>query len=241
MPGQPPQQEAPKVYTLTPGATFNVAVKVTKNYDTLREAEASTVMDAVNAAPEWALPLMGDLVFKYQDGPGHDELAERAVFGLRPELQAKLSGGPGAQVQMLQQQIQQLQQALQSKVAEKQAEGQLDLQKEQMKQQGDTQRLQMELQAKERLALVNQLAALAAVDAKVDAENARTEVDAAIARVDKELNIRKQAVDHAQERLTQQADQQHEGATLALEHAHEINLQALQAQQQPAEPTQGEA
>jgi hypothetical protein len=105
------------------------------------------------------------------------------------------------------------------------------LTKAKMANDAELQRTQLELQAKERLALVQQLGQLFAVDAKVDAENARSEIDAAIARVDKELDIRKQAVDHAHEQISQVRDHAHEAAITAVTQAHEANMQALQHDQ----------
>jgi hypothetical protein len=77
----------------------------------------------------------------------------------------------------------------------------------------ERERLQMELQSKERLALIQQSGQLAAVDAKIDAENARTFVDAAENRIAKELELH-------MAKLTQV----HEAVTQTRDHAHEVGL-----------------
>lgn len=241
-PGQPTPPNA-KTYKLTPDAEFNVAIKISKSEGTRRQQEVQDLGNLIQADPN-LMGVLGDLFFKYQDGPGHQEMSERMKATLIPPVQAMLNGGQtptnpqdAQKMQLMQQQIQQL-----SELADK---NKTTLLKTKMDNDSKERQTQMELQAKERLALVQQLGALFAVDAKIDAENARTEVEAAIARVDKELNIRTQMVDHAHERLTQQADQQHEVAVTALEHAHEANMaqlghqQALEQGQQAADLTPG--
>ncbi len=106
-PGQPvPSAEISHVQ-LTPDATFNVTVKVTKNAETQRDAIEETLTSFVQADPQYALPLYGDLIWKYYDGPGREELEERGKLGLNPQVQAALKAkatgqqGPDPQLQQL--------------------------------------------------------------------------------------------------------------------------------------------
>src|SRR5262249_36594434 len=85
------QGQQPKTYTLTPGASFNVVVKVTKNYDTRREQEASFFADLISDNPE-LMQVYGDIMFDNLDGPGHQQAAERARAMLAPPVQALLKG-----------------------------------------------------------------------------------------------------------------------------------------------------
>ncbi len=82
--GAPPPP--PKQYILTKDANFNVIVKVTRNLDSRREEESSMIGNLVQQAPMF-MSWFGDLWLKYQDGPGHDEMAERAEVMLDPKIQ----------------------------------------------------------------------------------------------------------------------------------------------------------
>lgn len=218
------------VYTLTPDMGFSVTAKVTRNYDTLREQEQSTVMEAVNSAPEFMLPLIGDLAFKYQDGPGHNEIAERMKYGLRPEIQAAMQGNPqNPQMAALQAENQQLKMAIQAKTPELQAKQQIA----QMQEQGEMQRAAAANQVQIEKTLIQATAQEAIAQAKIDAENFRSYVDASENKIAQMLNL------HL-ERVSQQMQQTHEHVQNALDRIHEVNLarvqhaQALEQGQQQA-------
>ena len=83
----PPAPAAPKVYTLTEHANFNVIVKVTRNSDSRREEEKTIVGQILETNPA-LMTWFGDLYFKNQDGPGHEEMAERVEVMLDPKIQA---------------------------------------------------------------------------------------------------------------------------------------------------------
>src|SRR6266849_327904 len=107
-PSGPPPPTPSKTYTLTKDANFNVIVKVTRNADSAREEESSFIGGMLQQNPEM-MAIFGDLYFKYRDGPGHDEMAERAEVMLDPKIQqmraAKQQGmqiPPEAQAQMAQ-------------------------------------------------------------------------------------------------------------------------------------------
>ncbi len=120
-PGGAQQQ---KQYTLTKDANFNVIIKVTRAYDSRRTEEATMIGDLLTANPE-LMTWFGDLFFQNTDGPGHQQLADRAKLMLAPPiqqmLQEKASGNgqampPQAQmmIQQMQQQLEQAQQAMQA-------------------------------------------------------------------------------------------------------------------------------
>lgn len=86
-----PQGPPPKVreYKLTEHARFNVAVKVTRSYDTRRQQEHESVAGVLSADPN-LMQVIGDLFFKSMDGPGHKEMAERMQLVLAPPIQEHL-------------------------------------------------------------------------------------------------------------------------------------------------------
>lgn len=123
-----------KHFTLTDNGRFNVTVKITKNFDTLRQEEMSELAGLISNEPQ-LMAWFGDLLFKNQDGPGHKELAERAKLMLDPKIQASIAARekgqaplpPEVQQQMAlahqtitaaQQEIQKLEQEKQAKIVE---------------------------------------------------------------------------------------------------------------------------
>ncbi len=238
--GVPPQASA----TLTPDANFNITIKVTKNYDTLREQEASTVMEAVSNAPEFWLPLAADLLFKYQDGPGHDELSDRGMLGLRPDvrasIQAKQNGQPqpDPQTQQLLQENQQLKQMIASKTPELQTKMQIA----QMQEAGEAAQAQLKSQTDLTKTEIMASASMANAQAKVDAENFRSYVDALEQKISKSLDLHMQAITNQLQQVhehQQQAHAQaHEAGMAAVEHAQALQQGAQAAQQQSDLATQ---
>lgn len=237
MPGlgqAPPQQtDQQQVYTLTPDANFNVAIKVTKNYDTLREQEASTVMETIASAPEYMLPLMGDLAFKYQDGPGHAELAERLKYGLRPEVRAALDGNPqDPQLQQLQAENQQLKQMLATKTAEIQAKGQIDLQKTQLQEQGDNQRRAQDAQVQIAKAEIAANAQIAVAELKAQNDDLTRRLKAVELFLTAQQEARLDREDRTHEHVQNTLDRAHEVALTQLEHQHALEQGQQQAETQ---------
>lgn len=161
-----------KTYTLTENAQFNVAIKLSKDYDTRRQQEQATVGEIVAAAPA-LMNVIGDLFFKYMDGPGHTEMAERMKAMLDPRviavIDAKKQGqeAPSPKEQQLQQQLQQVTQQAQQM--------QQMLQTEQAKEQAETQRSQAETAAKVAIeqAKIQSDQALADIKARTDIELAK--------------------------------------------------------------------
>ena len=238
--GVPPEVSA----VLTKDASFNVTIKVTKNYNTLKEQEASTVHGGdQSSAPEFMLPLMGDLLFKYQDGPGHDELADRAKFGLRPDVQASLNGNQGQTPEMmqLQQENAALKQAIQAKTPEIQAK----LQIAQMQEAGEAAQAQLKSQTSITQSEIAANASMANAQAKVDAENFRSYVEASERKVAQMLDMHlekvTQALQTAHERQMHAHDQAHEAGMSAMEHAQALaqGQQQMDAQSQLANQQAG--
>jgi hypothetical protein len=213
MPAQPGQQGA-KLLTLTKGVDFNVAISVGKNFDTRREEEADEVGDLIAADPT-LMTWFGDIYFKNQDGPGHEEMAKRASAMLAPPIQQMIAGQeplpPQVQAQMqgLQQQLQQTQQQLQ--------EAMQAIQTKQVEKSFDLQKAREDNQTKITIAEINQAGAFAVADLKAGLEAARTSIEA--------LKEERIAMEQARE---QGRDHTHEHAVTARQHRHELMLGQLE-------------
>ncbi len=116
---QPLQNGAPpKDLTLTKDARFNVAIKITRAFDTRRQEEVAMLAELLAASPV-LMTWFGDLFFKHQDGPGHDVMAERAKVMLDPRILAAMSENTNlppevaARVKAMEGQIQHAEQAMQ--------------------------------------------------------------------------------------------------------------------------------
>ena len=193
---------------LTDDVDWNIAVKVTKQYDTRREEQLAQVTDMVNNAPELMLPVIGDLLFKYDDGPAAKEIAERLKLTLAPAVQESLSGKapvpPEVQQQLtaaqeglsvMQAQLQQAQEIINARQIESAAK--LEQQREENA--AKLQQQQIEAASRERIALIQASASLANTQAKIDSEDARAYIDAIEERIAKQLDLRLAQLDHARE------------------------------------------
>jgi len=234
----------PQTYTLTKDAKFNVTVKVSKNFDSRREQEATIIGELLAANPE-LMTWFGDLFFQNQDGPGHQQMADRAKVMLAPPIQqmlaAKASGQnvpPEVQAQLAQaqQQIQQLQAELQ-KAAKPTAV-------EEIRQQGQSERTHLELLAdREKLHIESETKiAVAELGAKVDRLALFLEERARIGVQDHAVGMA--AMDQAHAREMAERGQAHESAEAAsgreataeqaeAARAHDAEMAAQAAQQQP--------
>ncbi len=216
-PGAPPApQPSQKTYTLTPDAQFNVIVKVTRSYDSRREEESDIISQLLNANPEF-ITWFGDLFFKYQDGPGHDAMAERAKVMLAPPIQQLLTSKESGQPQIpppVMAQMTQLQQRL------KDAEALLQ------KAAGELQSNQAEMASKEKIA---------ALDRQADIEKVRMQNATAI-EVKKLDLLSKGIVAEGQaqdEQIALHTELAHDAAQAHLDRTHQADL-AQQAQQHAA-------
>jgi hypothetical protein len=131
-PNLPPNAQK---FQLTEHANCNINITITRSEDTRRQEEAQLVGAVIQAEPQM-MTWFGDIWFKNQDGPGHEEMSERVSAMLAPPIQALLAAkksgqpfDPQAQAQLsqakqllqqAQQEIQQLQQEKQGKVVEQQ-------------------------------------------------------------------------------------------------------------------------
>jgi hypothetical protein len=222
-PPAPAPPPTPPVYTLTPDATFNVVVRVTKAFDSRRQEEASMMADLIQANPQ-LITWFGDLFLKNQDGPGHLEMAERAKVMLAPPIQQMLTQqaqGQGAIPPPIAAQMQQLQQRLND--AEKLLQhASQEIQSDNAKYRTEIQRTQMELDSKERIAAADREVKLAVAElgAKVD-------------RMQLFMDERNRLGVQAHEADQAARDRAHEAALGAQEH-----VQALEQGAQPPPPAQ---
>lgn len=231
-------------YRLTPDARFNVIVKVTRAYESRREEETNLLGEILTAQPQM-MGVFGDLFFKYQDGPGHQEMADRAKAMLVPQVQALIAqkGGQTAIPPEVQQQMQQLHQRLQQIEGIAQAQAQ-ELQGKQAEL--DTKKViaLAEIQSKERIAAMDRETKLAVAElgAKVDRLSLFLEERNRIG-----LQLSQQEHEHAQNQLAREHEQQqsalgmaHEAAVGQTQHDAAVAQQAAQqqheARMQPVEP-----
>jgi hypothetical protein len=233
-----------KFYDLNKGK-YAVSVVAGKASATKRE-EGSAALGALipHLPPEMAMAVMPDYV-RQLSFTGSEKIATKLEKALPPQLQDQEEGGPDPEKQGMQQQIQQLTQALQSKVAEKQAEaqakGQIDMAKTQTQEQAENQRTAAKIQADLTKAELQASTTLGVAQAKVDAENFRSYVDAIEQKVSGALDLHMQHVNQAIDRLhehfqnTQQ--QAHEVGMAQLEHQHALR-EAQQGQQHALEQGQ---
>jgi hypothetical protein len=224
------QNAAHKFYDLNKGK-YAVTVVAGKANATKRE-EGSAALGALipHLPPELAMAVMPDYV-RQLSFTGSEKIAAKLEKALPPQLQEQEEGGPDPRLQALQQQVAQLQQVIQSKQAEKQAEaqakGQIDMQKTMLQEQAQTQRQAATDQVGIEKALIAANASMSNAQAKVDAENFRSYVDASEARLAKLLEFH-------MTKLTQQFD--HQQSTK--QHAHEVGMSGLEHQHALAQSAQ---
>jgi hypothetical protein len=224
---------AEKVATLT-DREFAIAVKVGKNYDTRAEEGAAALAETLGANPG-ILAAYLDLWFKLQTWPGAKEAEERAKLMLPPNIQqaeAQKNKNPQAELQQVKGQLEQtskLTEALTQRVKEQQIQIETDT----VKQAGETTRLQMELASKERIAAMQEHAALIATESKINAAHASEMLKGEIARVlaglEDQHELLRDAIGHKQ--TLEQGGIAHEQGLEAGDVAHQ---QGLEAQEQQA-------
>lgn len=216
--GGRPTQAAPdapgaKTYALTEHARFNTAVKISKNFDTRRQQEASALGELLGAAPD-LMTVFGDLYFKNQDGPGHTEMSERMKVMLNPKvlelIESKKQGQepPSPQLQQAQQQIQQLTQQLQQA-------GQM-LQTEQVKEQAETQRASAETAAKVQIAQLDAQLKLQIAELDNRTKLQIEEWKLQNARMQAEMDAQQAALGAVAQRESEDAGRRHEAGMAAM-------------------------
>lgn len=209
--GHPMVPATAQTYTLTKDATFNVAIKVTKNMDLRRDQLASVLGELVSANPQ-AMAEYGDIFWKAMDTPDHEELSERAALLLAPPIQAaKAAKASGANIppELAQKMAGDQQQIKHAEAAIQQLHG--EIQTKQVERASHEKIAQWELASKERIAAADRLAAS---DDK--AKDRAAKIEAA------RITASKQAADPA-------AEAREEAQALDVEQLHEVRMAGVNA------------
>ena len=218
----------PQIIDLQKGGQYHVVVEIGKTATTKRQ-EASDAMGELlpHLPPEMAAPLLPEYI-EQLDFPGAKKMAAMARKSLPPQFQEPEEGGAPPIPPEVQQQIQQMQQQMQElqKMADK---TQTDLMKAQMQAQADLQSKQMELQSREKIALIQASTTVNVAQGKIDAEDARTYADAIENKVGGLLDLHMARLGQIHDAIQQAHAQQHEAAMSQMEHR-----QALEQGQQGA-------
>lgn len=112
-----------RTYDFTKGS-WDVRVVSGPSFTTQRQEAAAYYSEVIKSAPD-LMPVIGDLVFKYQDQPGAQAIASRLKKLVDPKLldeSERDKGGPDPAVQQLQGQLQQVVQEAQTQIQQLQAE-----------------------------------------------------------------------------------------------------------------------
>jgi hypothetical protein len=210
MPGGQQQAQQPKVkeYNLKKGA-YSVSVSIGKSFQTRLQQGAEFTASIIEASPD-LLPMFGDLVFKFRDEPGADEISKRFAK-LREEKFPGLGEGEDGEVppEQLQAQLQSLQQQL--KIKEEQMEMLVQkIETEQAKQQAALEKARMDNETKARIAEGDQRVAVLLQEMKNDIE----EFKALLSAKAQQVNT---AEEQRQAERTGERDRQHEAVLGELE------------------------
>src|SRR6185436_17960060 len=218
----------------------SVTVGVSKAHSTKREETNAIVGELISSNPQ-LMGVFGDIFFRNLEQP---ELEDRVKKMLAPQIQQGKEGEPN--IGQMQAQMQQAGQMIDMMGKELQAKTQI-IETDAIKSQERLKEKQIDAQTRIEVAQIQAAAQLAAVDAKVNAENARTFVEAIEAKIAAALDahmektkliqthaheVGMQAVDHAHERqmaahdaavgaITQDASQEHEAGMTVAQQAHE--------------------
>ncbi len=205
------QGRQPQEYKLTDNAEFNIAIRVSKNYDTARQEESATLGELIGANPV-LMTWFGDLFFENQDGPGHKDMAKRAKLMLDPKILASLNQEAGAtppevqaQLQALQQQLQEAHQFIQTKQAEQQ--GKVEIEK-------------AKIASDER-------STAAKVNAEVQIAHVNNAAKIAVARIGAAKSLMDIQAEAAEERLATGLQMQHDATMAARGQMHDVGMAAV--------------
>lgn len=108
------QKAEAKVAKLTKDAQFNIAIKITKNFDTRRQQENSELGELIGREPQ-LMTWFGDLYVGSSDMPNRKAIAKRAKVMLAPPIQAMIAAeesGEHAIPPQVQQRLAQMEEAL---------------------------------------------------------------------------------------------------------------------------------
>lgn len=217
------QQGVHEFYDLSKGR-YAVTVVVGKSTATRREEGASALAQLIpHLPPEMAAVATPEYVEQLSFTGSH-KIAEMLRKSLPAPLQAQLDGQPQippavqAQMAAMQQQMQQL-----AELADK---NKTELMKAQMAAQARLAEAAQEIASREKIAMIQATTTLTTTQAKLDAEDARTFVDAMESRIGRLLDLHMQKLGQVHEAQQQQHAQAHEHAA-ALELAQLGHQQAL--------------
>lgn len=180
--------EQKRHYDLTKGE-YEVRVTTGASFTTQRQEAAAMYSQLIQAMPD-LMPVIGDLVFKYQDSPGSQAISNRLRKLVDPKLltpEEQEEDQPDPQVQQLQQQLQQVIQGATQQIQGLQAElqskqGDMLLKSKELEiKQGDQKIKLVEMQAKsqleeQKLQIDQQKVQIDAQKVGIDAYNAQKEV-----------------------------------------------------------------
>jgi uncharacterized protein YgiM (DUF1202 family) len=224
-----PEQE--RDYYFTKGK-HDVRVITGASYTTQRQEAARLYSETVKAMPD-LMPIIGDLVFKYQDSPGAQAISERLKKTIDPKfLQDDKNQDPmvtqlNSQLQQVTMEAQQTIQQLQSELKSKQAEMQLKQKDQQLKAQSEglkieVERAKLELEAK-KLELEQQ-------KMYIDMQNTQRQQDLTNAPANQEATSEQFLLEEQelqQKAMMEQAEIEQRNSML--EAQHQAHLQDLQA------------
>jgi hypothetical protein len=183
--------------------------------------------ELIGAAPE-LMTWFGDLFFKYQDGPGHDEMSERAKLMLAPPIQQSLQSPKdqaAQQLQQLQQEMQQMAEVLKATSAELEAKNKIietdqvkaqqqvqlaqtkanqDVALEGARQASETERAQLDARNKVEIERMKIVGDLLKTRATLEAKQTEAMIDAAVGELDAE--VEQAGAREEREAVSQEAD-----------------------------------
>jgi len=166
-PGQPmpmPQQgqPEPKEYRLTEGGSFNVAIKVSKYYETQLEEKLTMLAGMIEKNPEM-LGVMGDMFFEMANEP---ELAQRFGAMLAPPVQAVMRAQKGIPPDPRVPQLEEMLRGLSGEMQQLKADKHARIEQSAIKAQSDAQTTALETASKERIAELNASTQIAIAEMK---------------------------------------------------------------------------
>lgn len=187
--GANPLEEQKQAFDLRKGK-YDVRVQTGPSFTTQRQEAAAQYNQLIQAMPD-LMPVIGDLVFKYQDTAGSQAISSRLKKLVDPKFlddSEKDQNQPDPQVMQLQQQLQQITQAaqtqiqqLQTQLADKQGELQIKAAEVQVKSKDvDIKALQAQTQAQEAqkgAPVVDNTADVMQQSRKLDIEEYKTKED----------------------------------------------------------------
>jgi hypothetical protein len=215
-----PETGKPTSYMLESGK-FDITVEIGPTTDSQREEAAELVGQAIQAAPD-LMTVMGDVLFRFQDGAGSQEIADRLKKFIQVTHPGLIEDKNNPQQQIPPQVQQQLQQSGQMI---EQLTQHVNVLSEEIKTK------KFELDSRERMHAADLDFKKQELDVKALLEHEKMGSTEAIAALDQRLSL-----------LQSQIDAQNAAGQQAAQHQHEADqaaaAQAAAQQEQPAEPAQ---